>query len=245
MGLTTSCFATEGTVNAAAASTEEEVKQEPAVPMWKLEAQDKIAAMEAKAKLRAEEEERKKLDEAEAAKAKEEEASAKAAKDAEDAAVKAAEEAKAAEAKAKAKSKVKAKAKTKPSGTSEPKAAEEALKPKEVPKKRAELTKSEAKEALTKALETFAEPDNKRRLKETIEFCKSKSDNPDVQQMEMFKLLLPMVQGMLAKLLQQYGFAEDKLMIVVLQISKHAHGDAKMTAKLDKLKGALEGNFDF
>eukprot|EP00930_Biecheleria_cincta_P049807 TRINITY_DN35008_c0_g1_i1.p2 TRINITY_DN35008_c0_g1~~TRINITY_DN35008_c0_g1_i1.p2 ORF type:complete len:263 (+),score=108.73 TRINITY_DN35008_c0_g1_i1:62-790(+) len=206
------------------------------VPLWKVEA----------------EEQGKRAQEAEVAAAKAaEEAKAKAAQEAEAAAAAAAAAAADAAKEAETKAKAKAKAKTKATAKAKSKAnagpAEEPPLPApaeapeakaDAPKKRAKLTKAQAREALNKAMEIFELPENKEKLTQAV-----KSTQGD--DMKKMATLMPMVQGMLKDLMATYGFEQDKMMLAVLQISGHADGDKKMSKQLARLQAALEGNFDF
>ncbi|CAE8654816.1 unnamed protein product, partial [Polarella glacialis] len=101
-----------------------------------------------------------------------------------------------------------------------------------------------AREALDKAIELMEKPENIKRIKDCIADVKKKFKEPGEQEMQLMNTLMIVGQGMLYGLLKEYGFEEDKVIIAVIQIAKHADGDKKMTKKLERVKSSfLEGKF--
>ncbi|CAE8693670.1 unnamed protein product, partial [Polarella glacialis] len=111
--------------------------------------------------------------------------------------------------------------------------------PEPVRKRRPELTKEQAREALDKAIELMEKPENIKRIKDCIADVKKKFKEPGEQEMQLMNTLMIVGQGMLYGLLKEYGFEEDKVIIAVMQIAKHADGDKKMTKKLERVKSSF------
>merc|ERR1712217_298445 len=113
---------------------------------------------------------------------------------------------------------------------------EEAATPAGPPK----LTKETARELLTKAMNTFKEPDNKAKLEGLLKECEG-ADPQSAGMMKMMKLM-PAVQSMMGGALKEYGFGENDLMNVTMQIQAFGIEDPSIAADVAKLMKAVSGD---
>merc|ERR1711924_212276 len=109
----------------------------------------------------------------------------------------------------------------------------------------AKLTKEKARELLTKALDTFKQPDNTSKLKGILKECEEASKaNPESAGMMKMMKLMPAVQAMMGGTLKEYGFGPDDMMNVTMQVQAFAPEDPSIAADVAKLMKAVQGDID-
>merc|ERR1712060_97435 len=113
---------------------------------------------------------------------------------------------------------------------------EEAAAPSGPPK----LTAESARELLTKAIATFKETDNRTKLEGIVKECEG-GDPAQAGMMKMMKLM-PAVQSMMGSTLTEYGFGENDLMNVTMQIQAFGAQDPSIAADVGKLMKAVSGD---
>jgi len=102
------------------------------------------------------------------------------------------------------------------------------------------LTKETARALLTKALETFKEPANKKSLEGLAAECEG--GDPGMAGMMKMMKLMPAVQSMMGETLKEYGFGAGDLMSVTMQIQAFGPEDPSIAADTAKLMSAVQGD---
>mmetsp|Transcript_46184 Transcript_46184/g.142855 ORF Transcript_46184/g.142855 Transcript_46184/m.142855 type:complete len:131 (+) Transcript_46184:181-573(+) len=106
-----------------------------------------------------------------------------------------------------------------------------------------QLTKEQAKEALTAALTTFDKEENKKRLADIVAECNTVED-PMMQQITKMQKLVPEVTSMLGSELEKFGITAETLMPAMMQVNMLSMGDEEMQAQCKRIMSFLAGNFD-
>eukprot|EP00929_Paragymnodinium_shiwhaense_P115736 TRINITY_DN847_c1_g1_i1.p1 TRINITY_DN847_c1_g1~~TRINITY_DN847_c1_g1_i1.p1 ORF type:complete len:332 (-),score=107.76 TRINITY_DN847_c1_g1_i1:85-1080(-) len=99
----------------------------------------------------------------------------------------------------------------------------------------------QARELLTKALQTFKQPENKEKLMAIVKEC----EGMDPSQAGMAKMmkLMPAVQQMMGSTIQEYGFGPNDLMAVTMQVQAFGTEDPTIAEDSAKLMKAVSGDF--
>ena len=100
------------------------------------------------------------------------------------------------------------------------------------------LSKEDARAMLTKAMDAFKQPDNKKKLMGIVQECEAAGG--DAGMMKMIKLM-PACQELLAPTLKEYGFGTEELMSAALQLQ--TFDDASIKTDVAKLMKAMQGDF--
>lgn len=100
-----------------------------------------------------------------------------------------------------------------------------------------QLTPDQAKDALERIWTTFHQPDNKKRLVTLVKECNA-AENPVMEKMQKFPKL---VGELLKDLMDELGFAENQIMMGIMQIQMHAAKSPEMTSKVGILMQAFSG----
>ncbi|CAE8587949.1 unnamed protein product [Polarella glacialis] len=101
------------------------------------------------------------------------------------------------------------------------------------------LTKEQARQVMSKAMEHFEESQNLAKIKAAIDQCRASSSDPSVQQMAIQTTMLPMVQKVLGPELEQFGFDANSTLDAMMQIQFLAAGDQEMQAKVMRVMNFL------
>lgn len=111
----------------------------------------------------------------------------------------------------------------------------------EAPSVPPQLTKEEAAGALDRAISVIEAPENARKLKAAVKKCRAIRNEME-QELAMMTTVLPIAQAMLGDVLKEYGFPEDRLMLAMLQIKRHANGDEEMQERVERLTSFMQGH---